>query len=184
MANVEWIGAISALSAGTVGGALVAWRAATKPPAAPKKDRGTLYGFLGGVGAVAVIVAVVYFVTRPQINIEEHIGLARQALLQNDLPKVFAETELVLGRDPDNPRALSYQALVRLSMGERGEAESMLRRALAKDPDLLDAWLHLAIVHSQSGRLDSAKNALDEAARRHPEERAMLDQLWREMNGT
>ena len=66
---------------------------------------------------------------------------------------VYNETQAVLQRDPENPRALAYQSLVRLAMGQGDQAEEMLVRALRKDPDLLEGYLHLMFVYTIAGLL-------------------------------
>ena len=118
---------------------------------------------------------------------EGHYAHARDWQL-DDYPGIAYEeakrADATLGiQAPENTRALSLQALVRLAMGQNEEAEAMLKKALAKDPDLLDAWIHLAIVHQQMGRNDEALAALEEAMRRHPEERATLESLAAELRG-
>jgi cytochrome c-type biogenesis protein CcmH len=91
------------------------------------------------------------------------------------------ETKFVLDRQPDNSRALAYQALVRLAMGDNAAAEAMLKQALAKDPNLLDGWIHLSLVYFEAGRTSDALAALKEARTRHPEEAAALQQLEQEI---
>lgn len=107
--------------------------------------------------------------------------LTQAYLERENLMGVFEQTQYVLSRSPDEPRALTYQALVRMAMGQNREALDMLRRATKSDPTLLDAWVGLAWAHSQQGDMNAAEKAIQEAMRRHPEEKARLDELMSQM---
>jgi cytochrome c-type biogenesis protein CcmH len=109
------------------------------------------------------------------------MALARAALGRQDMMVVFEQTRAVLQKEPRHARALSYQALVRLAMGQADTAEAMLRQALESDPDLLEGYIHLSLVHLRQGKLDAAEKAIEEAARRHPSNAARLRSLWAEM---
>lgn len=112
-------------------------------------------------------------------NPEDHdarLDLARQLLVQRDLMGVWNETQHVLEHDPGDPRALSYQALVRLAMGQGELAVSMLQQAIASDPELLEARQNLAFVYASLGRTQEADAAVAEVARRAPEEAERLRQ--------
>ena len=71
----------------------------------------------------------------------------------------------VLEKDPDNGRALTFQGLVRMAMGEQDQAVEMLRHATRSDPKNLDGWVALAWVYAQSDRMDDAEKMIAEAAR-------------------
>ncbi len=114
-------------------------------------------------------------------SIEARLALARAHLMRHEMMEVFQQTRVVLEREPDNPRALSYQALVRFAMGESDRALTMLNQALKKDPGLLDGWVHLIYVQAQLGRLSDAERSLAAATKLHPEHsqvlRSLLDDL-------
>jgi tetratricopeptide (TPR) repeat protein len=114
-------------------------------------------------------------------DLNARLDLAFAYLAQRDLMQVFTHTQFVLDREPENPRALSLQALVRLAMGQPEDAVGMLKKAIEKDPDLLDAWLHLGIVYAQMGKTKESNEALQEAMRRHPEERETLEAIARDL---
>lgn len=120
-------------------------------------------------------------VQRNPDDLDARLELARLHLVRQDMMGVFQETQQVLQRSPGNPRALSYQALVRLAMGQADKAESMLKEALAADPQLLEAYLHLMLVHVRSGRAAEAEKVLAEALRRFPDREASLRSLLGEM---
>jgi tetratricopeptide (TPR) repeat protein len=110
-------------------------------------------------------------------NPDDHdarLELARLLLLQRDLMGVWNETQQVLTRQPGHPRALAYQALVRLAMGQGDMAVAMLQQAIAADPELLEARQNLAFVYASLGRAKEADAAIAEVARRAPEEAERL----------
>lgn len=114
-------------------------------------------------------------------DLDARLELSLAHLQRRELMAVFEQTQYVLERRPKDPRALSYQALVRLAMGQAPEAEKMLQTAIAADPDSLDARLHLGLVYLQQGRMAEAEASLAEAIRRHPEEREQIEGLLQQM---
>jgi Flp pilus assembly protein TadD len=112
-------------------------------------------------------------------NPDDHdarLDLARQLLLQRDLMGVWNETQQVLAKSPGHPRALSYQALVRLAMGQGDLAVEMLKQAIAAEPGLMEAHQNLAFVYASLGRKKEAEAAIADVARRSPEEAERLRQ--------
>jgi len=107
--------------------------------------------------------------------------LVRLYLVRQDMMSVFQETQAVLKQQPGNARALSYQALVRLAMGQAPQAEAMLKQALAKDPKLLDAYLHLMLVYVRSEKQAQADTLLKDVQQRFPEQAESFRQLLSEM---
>src|SRR5262249_30733045 len=114
-------------------------------------------------------------------DFDARIALARVYLGRQDMMGVWNETKYVLDRSPGEPRALSYQALVRVAMGQPEQAVTMLKQARATAPHLLDAYMHLALVYMRLGRQKEAAATIDEAVRRFPQEAASLRRLFEEM---
>ncbi|HET7705489.1 MAG TPA: tetratricopeptide repeat protein [Thermoanaerobaculia bacterium] len=114
-------------------------------------------------------------------NLEARINLAQAYLERDNLMGVFEQTQYVLTKNPRDARALTYQALVRTAMGQQAESVQMLQEATKIDPMLLDAWVGLAWVHTQSGKTKEAEAAMAEAIRRRPEEKQRLEQVLAEM---
>ncbi len=114
-------------------------------------------------------------------NLEARINLAQAYLERDNLMGVFEQTQYVLTKNPRDARALTYQALVRTAMGQQAESVQMLQEATKLDPMLLDAWVGLAWVHTQSGKTKEAEAAMAEAIRRRPEEKQRLEQVLAEM---
>jgi cytochrome c-type biogenesis protein CcmH len=116
-------------------------------------------------------------------DLEARMALARLDLTRRDLKGVWNETQYVLARSPGHPEALSYAALVRLSLGHAEEAEKMLKQALAGDPNLLEAYLHLSLVYARMGRLQEADATMAEAMRRFPQRAEELRALQAQIRG-
>ena len=114
-------------------------------------------------------------------NVEAQITQAKDAFARNDLMAAFEQTNAVLAKNPDEPRALTYNAVVRLSMGEIDKASSMLQRATQSDPKLLDAWVALAQTHLHAGRQKEALAAIEAAIAQHPEEEKRLRDVFATM---
>jgi tetratricopeptide (TPR) repeat protein len=114
-------------------------------------------------------------------NLELRNDLARAYVERDNLMAVFEQTEYVLAKSPKNSRALTYQALVKSSMGKNAEAAVMLKEALQSDPAFLDAYVTLAWVQTQAGQTADAQNTMNEALRRHPDDSARLQQVFDQM---
>ncbi|HVR41732.1 MAG TPA: hypothetical protein VMU84_21725 [Thermoanaerobaculia bacterium] len=121
---------------------------------------------------------------RVQANPEDlgaRVDLSKAYLERDDFMKVFEQTQYVLEKNPGEPRALTYQALVRVAMGEVDNATRMLQTATKNDPTLLDGWVSLAWVYAQSGKMADAEKAMASAKQQHPEEAVRLDQVFTQM---
>jgi cytochrome c-type biogenesis protein CcmH/NrfG len=114
-------------------------------------------------------------------DVNARMALAKAYLEHENMMGVFEQTQAVLQRSPNEPRALTYQALVRMAMGQGELAHKMLEAALKSDPSLLDAWIGIAWIDFQSGKPEEGEKAMQEAMRRHPEEQARLSQILGEM---
>ncbi len=114
-------------------------------------------------------------------DLNMRIALAKAYLERDNLMGVFDQTQYVLARSPNDSRALTYQALVRLAMGQAADAVSMLEKATTTNPDLIDAWVALAWAKMQMGKPKEAEAAMAEAARRHPQDKQRLDQVYAQM---
>ena len=110
-------------------------------------------------------------------DLDARLALARSLLVRQDMMGVWNETQYVLERSPDHPRALSYQALVRLAMGQPDVALQMLEQVIASDPDVIDAYAPLSVVLTQLGRPEDAERTMAEAKRRFPQRAEALTQL-------
>jgi cytochrome c-type biogenesis protein CcmH len=102
-------------------------------------------------------------------NLDAHLALARLYVERQNWMAVWNETGKVLERAPGNAHALAYQSLVRLAMGQTDGAVTMLTKALASDPDLLEGYAYLALAHARAGRMGDAEAVIAKASKRFPE---------------
>jgi cytochrome c-type biogenesis protein CcmH/NrfG len=114
-------------------------------------------------------------------NIQLRNDLAQAYLERENLMGVFEQTKAVLEKAPDNSRALAYQGLVRLAMGDSGAAEQMLQRATQVDPKNLDGWVARAWLYAQQKKMDESEKMIAEAIRQSPPDRARLEGVFAQM---
>jgi cytochrome c-type biogenesis protein CcmH len=114
-------------------------------------------------------------------NLALRNDLAQAYLEHDNLMAVFDQTKFVLEKSPDDSRALTFQALVRMAMGEGAASTKMLQQALKSDPKNLDAWVALAWVHAQNNDMKGAENAIAEAVRVSPGDKARLEDVLQQM---
>jgi len=150
--------------------------------ATPRNEGGSMTGGIDGDGSSGPVDGPeAAAVARNPDDLDARLDLARRHLESQDLMAVFEETQFVLERVPGHPRALTYQSLVRLAMGQGDMAVQMLEEAIAGDPDLLEPYVHLALVQVKLGREQEADAAIAEAASRHPDEATRLRDLLEEL---
>lgn len=114
-------------------------------------------------------------------DFDARLALAQSLLGRKDMMGVWNETQYVLQRQPGHPRAMAYQALVRLAMGQADQAVDMLRAALKSDPNLLEGYIHLALVYRRLGHDAEAEQVMASALERFPDQQPMLTQLFGEL---
>lgn len=114
-------------------------------------------------------------------EIGPRIELTRAYLQRRDLMKVFDQTKAILEIEPGNPHALTYQALVRVAMGQAASAETMLVEAIGKDPTIEDAYIHLALARVQLGNQKGAQEAIEQGQQRFPEDKDQLADIFRQI---
>jgi predicted negative regulator of RcsB-dependent stress response len=114
-------------------------------------------------------------------DVNARISLAKAYLEHENMMGVFEQTQAVLAKTPDEPRALTYQALVRMSMGQTDVAFKMLEAATKSDPTLTDAWVGIAWLDFQTGKPDAGEKAIREAMKHRPEQQARLTEILAQM---
>lgn len=114
-------------------------------------------------------------VQRDPNNSQLRLDLAQAYLEHDNMMGVFEQTRLVLDREPENPRALTFGALVRMAMGETETAVAMLQQATHNDAKSIDSWVALAWVYAQSERMKDAEGAIAAAIKNSPENKARLE---------
>jgi len=114
-------------------------------------------------------------------DLNARIELAKAYLDRENAMGTYEQTQYVLERSPKDPKALTYQAIVRIAMGQADQARQMLETASKEDPKLLDASVALAWAYTVGGRNDDAERVMTAAAKQHPEEKQRLDELLQQM---
>jgi tetratricopeptide (TPR) repeat protein len=107
--------------------------------------------------------------------------LAKAYLDRENMMATYEQTQFVLERAPKDARALTYQSIVRIAMGQVDSARQMLDTATKSDPDLIDAWVALAWADTIGGKDAEAQKAIDEAAKHHPDQKERLAALLAKM---
>lgn len=93
---------------------------------------------------------------------------------------VLEQTSIVLQRNPDNARALTLNALMRLR-NEPDVALQMLQRSTRIDPKDANSWVALAWVYALSGRMQDAETTVAEGIRASPESKADFEAALAQM---
>lgn len=114
-------------------------------------------------------------------NNQLRLDLAQMYLERDNIMGVFEQTKVVLDREPQNARALTFGALVRMAMGEVDAATQMLQEATKNDSTNLDSWVALAWVYAQSNRMSDAEAAIASAIKTSPENKGRLEQVLAQM---
>lgn len=120
-------------------------------------------------------------VQRDPNNLQLHNDLAQAYLERDNLMAVFEQTKLVLAKSPNDSRALTFQALVRMAMGDAQSAVRMLQQATQSNPKNLDAWVALAWVYAQQGNMKEAAAMIDEAKKQSPNDESRLAAVFQQM---
>ena len=113
-------------------------------------------------------------------DIDGRLALVRVYLGRQDWMGVWKETARILEQAPGHPQALAYQAVVRLAMGQADMAVNILTKAVAADPDLIDAYAWLVVGYVRLGRVRDAEATIARASKRFPDRAAEFRQLLAE----
>jgi cytochrome c-type biogenesis protein CcmH len=111
-------------------------------------------------------------------NVNHRIALAKIYFDNDNLMGTFEQTKAALAKDPNEPRALTYNAIVRMAMGQNEEARTQLEKASKLEPGYLDAWVALASVRHILGDAKGAETAIESAIKSHPENEAKLREVF------
>lgn len=179
----------------------------TSAPLTPRDSsmNPTVKGFLWGFGSFAALAALAYFVMQsstpreqqpadsdPAIaqlqaavqrdpnNLSLRDDLAQAYLERENLEAVAEQTRIVLAKDPNDSRALTFQALVHIQNRQNDVAVRMLQKAKQADPKNLNARVTLAWVYSQRD-MQAAEEEIAQAIQIAPEERERLEQALQQM---
>lgn len=118
--------------------------------------------------------------TPDDLNLRDE--LAKAYFDRENMMAVFEQTEVVLKKAPNDPRALTYQALVRMAMGQNDDAQRMLETATKKDSQLVDSFVALAWLYMLRNRTAEADATMKIAMANHPEQQSRLADVLAQMH--
>ena len=150
------------------GGNTMGSAAASQPPTTAAED--------------AALAALEEAVRKAPTDIARRVELTRAYLQRRDLMKVFDQTQAILEVEPGQPHALTYQALVRVAMGQADQAETMLIDAIKKNPRIEDAYIHLAIARLQLNNRKGAEEAIQAGQKEFPEDKELLANVFEQIS--
>jgi len=130
----------------------------------------------------AALAALEESVRKAPTDIAQRVELTRAYLQRRDLMKVFDQTQAILEVEPGQPHALTYQALVRVAMGQADQAETMLIDAIKKNPRIEDAYIHLAIARLQLNNRKEAEEAIEAGQKEFPEDKEVLANVFEQIS--
>lgn len=113
---------------------------------------------------------------RPEA-VTPYLDLARGQLATRNLEAAAATLRRVLAREPENPRALSWMAVVQAGLGQRPRALKSARKALEVVPDRAETHYNLGRLLLGYGQPDKALPELRRALELRPELAAAWFQL-------
>lgn len=102
-------------------------------------------------------------------DIEAQLDLAQALLYRDRLIDVFQVVQKVNAIQPETPRALTYEAVVRQAMGLPDMALQMLDKAVAKEPQLAEAWVRRGLVAFDLEKYDVAVQSWEKALELRPD---------------
>lgn len=107
-------------------------------------------------------------------NLDAQLDLAQALLFEDQLSEAYAITTRVLESRPNDARAITYQAIVRRSMGMVNQARQMLERAIAADPGETEAWLQRGVLAFETARYDTAVESFERVLMLRPDGREAI----------
>ena len=96
------------------------------------------------------------------------LASAKRSLVYADAERLWKDA---VAKQPGNPRAYDNlaAAVIRKDSTRAGEAQTLLRKAIAIDSTYVTAWNNLAAIELQRGHTDEARQLLEHALRINPD---------------
>ncbi len=114
-------------------------------------------------------------------DLEARLQLGEAYLRRGDLMGVWNESKYVFDRQPEDPRAMLLQGIVRTAMGQPDMAAELLEKTVAKAPEMEEAHLQLGRAYLLLGRDKDAERVMAEARKRFPEEAPEISRIFEEL---
>jgi len=102
-------------------------------------------------------------------NLEAKLDLAQGMIFRDLLVDAFGVVQEVSRVEPNNPRALTYEAVVRLAMGQGELSMELLDKAVKADPKLTEAWVRRGLTAFELERYQVAIDSWEEALAQRPD---------------
>lgn len=121
------------------------------------------------IGALAILVATMWFSPRRQDTVQDKIdqGVAAQKAGRTDeAQKLYEE---VLENDPDNKLANFNLGVAAQVAGDTQRAEELYLKSLQADPDFLPALFNLAILQERADRNDESAETYRRLLEKYPD---------------
>jgi putative PEP-CTERM system TPR-repeat lipoprotein len=99
---------------------------------------------------------------------EALIGLAQQAILNNDADSAERFATQAIAKDPKNPEVFMFRGTMLRMAGKTDEALAAFDKALALDPNSRNAHIEKAYVEISRGKFPAAKTEIDAAEKLAP----------------
>lgn len=107
-------------------------------------------------------------------SLDAKLDLAQAYLFEDRVSESFRLSYDVLDREPNNARALTYQAAARRAMGMPNRALDLLDRAVALDPLLVEAWVNRGLVAFEARKYRVAVASWERALSLRPDGKSVL----------
>ncbi len=115
-----------------------------------------------------------YVAAHPE-DLETKLDLAQALLFRERLLEAFNVVQEVTKVQPQNPRAITYEGVVRLAMGQQDRAIELLDQAVRLDPQLTEAWVRRGLAAFEMGRYQDAIDSWERALEQRPDGSAALN---------
>lgn len=110
------------------------------------------------------------------LDLQAQLDLAQGLLYRNRLVELFQVVQHIRTEiDPDNPSALTWEAVVRQAMGLPDQAMELLDRAVEKDPEHAEAWVRRGLVAFEMARYQDAVDSWEKALALRPDGKEALE---------
>ncbi len=141
-------------------------------------------GSLVALVAVAVIaVGFVHWENGRLLEAEKGFTFARAKQKRNQASAGLIEIQKAIAINPDDFQNHFIEGLCYNSLGDMPKAIASIERSLALYPNLLNAWVNLAMFAQKAGDEDKMKRAIDAALALKPDEAYALNTWTRWLNG-
>lgn len=100
---------------------------------------------------------------------------AQKQWLAGQRVQAITTIERALVQTPDDSRLRFALGVMRMEMGQAGEARAIFTELTQDFPDLADPYNNLAVLDASQGRLDEARASLEQALRLQPDHAQALE---------